>query len=206
MADRIKVRLTFEEEALGTCSKDPKIHEEFIASKGPNAHTLAEEIEAIGVDEVVERSMTGFSMKDGKPILWDYQIKGFFKDACGMLSRAEDTESGKLRAYRKIIDGLVFVYPRAISLVIPPPSELGECQRPLRASTAQGERIALANSETVSVGTYLDIEIESEKLKAKKGGPDLQKCIIEWLDYGKRRGLGQWRNSGKGRFSYEILD
>lgn len=28
---------------------------------------------------------------------------------------------------------------------------------------------------------------------------------MEWLDYGKLRGLGQWRNSGKGRFTYEIL-
>lgn len=28
---------------------------------------------------------------------------------------------------------------------------------------------------------------------------------MEWLDYGKLRGLGQWRNSGKGRFTYELL-
>jgi hypothetical protein len=29
--------------------------------------------------------------------------------------------------------------------------------------------------------------------------------VIECLDYGKRRGIGQWRNSGKGRFTYEVL-
>jgi hypothetical protein len=29
--------------------------------------------------------------------------------------------------------------------------------------------------------------------------------IREWLDYGKLRGLGQWRNSGKGRFSWVEL-
>jgi hypothetical protein len=29
--------------------------------------------------------------------------------------------------------------------------------------------------------------------------------VREWLDYGKLRGLGQWRNSGKGRFSWEVL-
>lgn len=28
----------------------------------------------------------------------------------------------------------------------------------------------------------------------------------ECLDYGKLRGLGQWRNSGKGRFVWDLLD
>lgn len=30
-------------------------------------------------------------------------------------------------------------------------------------------------------------------------------AVLEWLDYGKLRGIGQWRNSGKGRFTYQIL-
>ena len=28
----------------------------------------------------------------------------------------------------------------------------------------------------------------------------------ECLDYGTMRGLGQWRNSGKGRFVWDLLD
>ena len=35
-------------------------------------------------------------------------------------------------------------------------------------------------------------------------GKGLKKAVLEWLDYGKLRGLGQWRNSGKGRFEYEV--
>ena len=31
-------------------------------------------------------------------------------------------------------------------------------------------------------------------------------AVKEWLSYGKLRGLGQWRNSGKGRFLCEILE
>ena len=31
-------------------------------------------------------------------------------------------------------------------------------------------------------------------------------AVKEWFDYGILRGTGQWRNSGKGRFMYEILD
>lgn len=34
---KIKVRITFTEEILGTASGDPKLHEEFVASKAPNA-------------------------------------------------------------------------------------------------------------------------------------------------------------------------
>ena len=28
----------------------------------------------------------------------------------------------------------------------------------------------------------------------------------EMLNYGQLRGFGQWRNSGKGRFTYEVLE
>lgn len=33
-----------------------------------------------------------------------------------------------------------------------------------------------------------------------------ENAVLEWLDYGKYSGIGQWRNSGKGRFTYERLD
>lgn len=39
-------------------------------------------------------------------------------------------ESGKLTAYKKIIDGLIFVGPRQIPLTLS--GEMTECQRPLR--------------------------------------------------------------------------
>ena len=35
---------------------------------------------------------------------------------------------------------------------------------------------------------------------------ELVPAVKEWLSYGKLRGLGQWRNSGKGRFCCEILE
>lgn len=201
----MKVRLTFTEELLGTASADPEIHSEFIASKGPNAQTLKEEVAALGEDEVVEKSMTIFARDDGgNPSLWDYQIKGMFKDACGMLSRAKGTKSSLLTAYKKIIDGLVFVSPRQIKLILPTGGKVGNCQRPLRAQTAQGERIALAHSETVPAGTAIEFEITAMELA--KGKVPLEDCVVEWLNYCALRGLGQWRNSGKGRCTWEKLD
>lgn len=196
----MKVRLTFLEESLGTSSSNPDIHSEFIASRAPDAKSRSEEIDAVGISEVVEKSMTIFPKENGVPFYWDYQIKGFFKDACGMLKRIKGTESNKIAAYKKIIDGLIFPQPRKILINIPEGEELGECQRPLRGQTAQGERIALAHSETVPAGSSIEFEIRIlDKIKYKD-------AVIEWLDYGQLRGLSQWRNSGKGRFEYEILE
>jgi hypothetical protein len=201
----MKIRLTFTEELLGTASSDPEIHSEFIASKGPDAKTIEEEIAALGEDAVVEKSKTVFARDAiGIPTLWDYQIKGMFKDACGMLARAKGTKSSALTAYKKIIDGLVFVAPRQIRLVIPKGAKVGNCQRPLRAQTAQGERIALAHSETVPAGTVIEFEITAMELGKSKA--KLSECIEEWLNYGALRGIGQWRNSGKGRFTWEKLN
>ena len=77
--------------------------------------------------------------------------------------------------------------------------EIGFCQRPLRAQTAQGERVALASSESIPAGATMTFEV-------KMMLDSHEKAIREMLDYGKLRGFGQWRNSGCGRFNYEILE
>lgn len=195
----IKVKIAYTEELLGTANANPEIHREFIASNAPDAPSREEEIEAIGVDAVVDKSMTVFPKDDdGCPFTWDYQWKGFFKESCSMLRRVDKTKSKALKAYKKEIDGLVFVSPRKIPLVLPEGESIGNCQRPLRAQTMQGERVALANSETVPAGTTQEFEILLYK-------DDLEPAVMEWLDYGRVHGTGQWRNSGKGRFEYEIL-
>lgn len=191
----IKCRLTFTEQLLGTASNDPDIHGSYIASKAPDAMSVAEEIEAVGLDDVIERGMTVFPRdKDGNPFIYDYQIKGFFKDACAALRKVKGTKASKIKAYKKEIDGLLFVHPRKILLQMPGP--LGECQRPLRASTAQGERVALAHSEAAPAGTVIEFEILCLT-------EDMQDLAYECLDYGELRGLGQWRNSGAGRFEWD---
>jgi hypothetical protein len=188
------ITITFTEELLGTAAADPAIHSEFIASKAPNAKTREEEIAEHGVEEVEQKSMSLFPKDNGNPFLYDYQIKGFFKDACSCLMRVPDTKSSKLKAYKKVIDGTIFVFPRKIPIQLN--GKLGDCQRPLRASGPQGERVALAHSETVPVGSKIEFVID---LLDDSKWPTVE----EWLEYGKLRGLGQWRNSGKGRFNYE---
>lgn len=195
--EQMRVRLTFTEEVLGTSSNNPEIHSEYIASKAPDAKSREEEVEALGVEEVVEKSMTIFpKLDDGTPFLYDYQIKGFFKDTCSALRKVSDTKSSKLKAFKKEIDGLVFIEERKIPFNNF--GTIGECQRPLRAQTAQGERIALAHSETVQADSYIEFTVTCLK-------DDLIGYVKEWLDYGKYRGIGQWRNASKGRFVWEEI-
>lgn len=192
----MKIRITFTEEILGTASANPDVQREYIASKSPDAKTIEEEVAAIGTDAAVEKSMTVFPRDEGKPFIYDYQIKGFFKDACSSLSRVPGTTSNATKAFKKVIDGTIFVFPRKIPFAVL--GEIGNCQRPLRAETAQGPRVALANSETIPAGSSIDVEIRMLDPKAEK-------LVREWLDYGALRGLGQWRNSGKGRFSWSEI-
>lgn len=204
---KIKVRLTFTDKALGTASGDKNIHETFIASKAPDApnrnERIAEEIEAVGLAEATEKTMTVFPRtENGEPIIWAYQLKGFFKEACSALQRCKGEDFAKescgIKAYKKVVDKCIFVTPDKL-VIDTHGGERGVCQRPLRGQTAQGEKIALAASDTIPKGSTVEFSVVCLSDKH-------QKAVIEWLNYGVFSGLLQWRNSGKGRFTYEILD
>lgn len=194
---KIKVTVTTTESMLGSAPNDKELMESYIASKAPDALTMAEEIEAVGTEEVIEKAMTVFPRHDGKPILYDYQIKGFFKDSCGSLRKVKGTHSSKIKAYKKEIDGLIFVSPMHIEIQYT--GEITTCQRPLRAATPMGERIALANSEEIPAGAVLEFEVTCLV-------DEHVELVKEWLEYGQLRGLGQWRNSGKGRFTCKVTE
>ena len=192
----LKIKLTFTEEILGTASNNPDLFSDYIASKAPDARTTEEEIEDLGVDGKVEKSMTIFPKQDGVPFLYDYQIKGFLKDSCKALRKVPGTVSSKVKAYKQEIDGLVFPAPRKIPIHLN--GEMGICERPLRASTPMGERIALSISESCPEGSWIELEIRTLT-------DNMEELVRELLDYGALRGIGQWRNSGKGRFTWEEI-
>lgn len=199
---KIKVRLTFTEKVLGTANNNKEIHGDYIASKAPDAKSKEEEIAAIGAEEYAEKQMKVFPRDDsGEPIFWDYQIKGFFKDTCSALQKCKGEAFSKnscaIKAFKKVIDGVIFIDERKIHINMHG-GEMGICERPLRAQTAQGERVALASSETIPEGSTIEFTVTC---LSDQYAP----AVIEWFDYGKYRGLGEWRNAGFGRFTYEIL-
>ena len=85
-----------------------------------------------------------------------------------------------------------------VSIRAPPAraGRLGLCERPLRADTAQGPRVSVCRSETVPAGSVIEFDVA---ILSK----ELVPYVEQWFDYGKLRGLGQWRNSGKGRFEWQ---
>lgn len=153
-----------------------------------------------------------------RPIVYSYVLRGFMKDTCGALGRVPGTLSSGLKAYKKVIDGLVFADPDELVFDLTEVDEkskeyerfnlrtiavtghtLRYFTRPLRTMTMQGERVALACSETIPPGAVLRTNII---LPNKSYLPLLR----EWLDRGELRGLGQWRNGGFGKFTYTIKD
>lgn len=101
----IKVKLTFTEPILGTSPANPDVYREFIGSKSPDALSVEDEVAALGADAVADKGMTVFPrLDDGTPFLYDYQIKGFFKDTCGGLRKVKGTASEKIKSYKKEID------------------------------------------------------------------------------------------------------
>ena len=193
----LKVKITLTEEALGMMPSNPDIHEQYIASHAPDAPSIEEEVAAVGTEEMVERGKTVFpKLPDGTPFFWDYQIRGMFKDSIGMLRKLSEMKCSKLKAYKKAVDGLLFVKERKIPIQCSGP--LGDCQRPLRAETLQGPRVAIAHSESVpegSTATFTILMLDDS----------LESIVRECLDYGALRGIGQWRNSGKGRYTWEEI-
>ena len=197
------VELTFIEPMLGTVPKDKELYSNFIASKAPAKEDGEEEVAT--VQEMEEKGWTGFhAFPDGSPLIYDYMIKGFFKDACSMLSRVSGRKvkgeervpknnSSKIRAFKKVIDGMVFIKPRQIKIELS--GEMGVLERPLRAMTPQGERVCLARSDMVPAGSKI-------RFKVLVLGEVDEDTLREWFEYGALRGLGQWRNASYGSFNF----
>jgi hypothetical protein len=195
----MKVKLTLTDHMLGTKASNPNVFADYIASKHPAGTPQRDELDR--AEHCEESGTTVFHRENGSVGIYDYQVKGFFKDAASAMNRFDsEARNGleKLSAFKSKINGCIFVTPRFIPMEIPVGQQIGVCERPLRAETAQGPRVSVCRSETVPPGTTITFTIT---ILSK----DLIPYVEAWLGYGALRGLGQWRNSGKGRFTWETL-
>lgn len=193
----LPIRITFTQPLLGSAPKTD-IYRDWIATRNPDPNGADEETATAPAN--LDKGVTGFHRLEDSYAFYDYVVLGFFKEACSALRRIPDSLSAKVKAHRQIIDTLIFVNPRLIRL-IPPAGWNGEMEllsRPLRAQTAQGERVTIAVSEMLPAGTAAEFEIEL------LGGVTIEN-VREWLDYGSRRGLGQWRNGRYGTFTWQEI-
>jgi len=212
--ETIRVRMTFIDSILGGEPGDPEVHSRYIQTQIPDDMYTEEELKAIKEEEIsalMEGDAKGktvfYRNEDGEPCLRNNHIKGFFKSACEALRSDKSTLSSKITAYKKAIDKQVFVFSDSSNkanrfIPIQNYGEIKSCQRPLRAQTAQGERVALADSEEIDAGAYIEFDVEVLRNDKK---PLTTELIEEWLEYAQYNGIGQWRNSGHGAAVYEII-
>lgn len=184
--------ITLTEPLLGTAPKDQEVYASYIATKAPPGVDASEE--AATTEETEERGWTGFHADDHGLFLYDYQLKGFLKEAGNALKGA----LGKT-ALKSKLERSVFVFPRRLFLGKDKPD--GVLERPLRAMTAQGPRVTLSRSDYVEAGTEFSAELVLLPLHPKDVTEDVLRSI---LDYGQFIGLGQWRGGSYGRFTYTL--
>lgn len=188
--ERYRVAIRFTEDVLGSVSTLP-VYQAYQADKAQaNGKYVSDEFATV-VDQ--NRGRTAFHREGGMPIIYDYVIKGFLKEACRASKAMPGSASAKLTAYKSKIDTLVHVTPRRIQLRLSKPTT--DNQRPLRADTPQGPRVTVVSSEAAQAGTRMEFEIVC--LAPAVIGETL---IREWLEFGQWSGIGQWRSGGHGRF------
>lgn len=197
---RMKVRLTLTAPMLGTLPANEQIYRDFIASKAPEEERInvEDEVAALGVDAVAEKGMTIFpKFGNGSPFMYGYMLKGQFKAACSALRKVSESRSSKVKAYKKVVDQMVFVYPAQVPIILSGP--ITSLERSLRVSAPYGEYTCLAISEQIPAGSTMELTILI--LSASD-----EQVVREWLNYGSVHGLGQWRNAGYGTFAWELLE
>jgi hypothetical protein len=218
----IKVRLTFTRPVLGTSPADPEIYSKHIGKNSADKEKVKDELKNLPQEELEEKGMTVFRRSEDDenvPIFLDYQIKGFIKEMFGIfvdnggVIRPTGCSEISFFVVKRRVDNYIFVYPREIPIKFPEgQSSVDWCKRslepdhkndklevrPLRAETMKGERVALACSEKIPKGSQIEFEVEVMY-------PGYEKFVRQALDYGKRKGIGQWRNSGMGRFEWEEI-
>lgn len=194
-AKEYMLKMTFTESLLGTIPQKA-VAEEFILAKAAGEDGGGPEDELRTAPEELERGTTAFHrLSDGMPILYDYAVKGFLKEAAQVFNGLRG-----VKALRSKIDNLVFIQPRQIALHLPEGGAMTYCDRPLRAMTAQGPRVSLARSEELPVGTWFECRMKVYD------GPISEPLLRDLLTYGADKGMGQWRNGGHGRFTFELTD
>lgn len=195
----VRFKISITEDLLGSWPADPDILTRYISSRAPDPLLQAEEGDSLP-KRTPETGLTVFPCDDTGVHLMNYHIKGYLKETGNILK-----DSLEIKNLRYKIEATVFISPRKIYLMrgdrhIEEPDDVLE--RPLRAHTAQGPRVTLVASELIKPQCTLEFDIDIvEGLKGEIKPETL--CAI--MDYGRFKGLGQWRNASYGTFSWERL-
>lgn len=210
--NKLKLKLTFTEDVLGSLNNNEKVFEEFHKPKAP-LENQAEEKEAVvdpAVKDDAEKQTTVFPKNpDASRFCWDYQVRGFFKESLTVGCELGEEVMKTLSKWtiKKTVDSMVFIEQRRIPYRDPEGgliTAVKELERPLRAQTMRGERICLARSEVIQAGSWIEFTVSWLESKNSKSTQRITEDAITWaLNYGALKGLGSWRGGGFGRFTWQ---
>jgi hypothetical protein len=184
----LKIKITFIKELLSTESP----FKEWPNTKNPLIKEVPDNPLETKLDCTFQRT------PEGEPMLWDYQIHAFIKDAAASAARLKGGDPLGFSQVKRLIDGYVFVRPRRLVLHA---HKLGVYTRHFCRTCAGGNPDLLKDIliETVPVGSWFEAEILLRKAQ-------MEPLMTQWLDYGETIGLGQGRRHGKGQFAWEMLE
>lgn len=217
--DEFQSAKLMEEAAKAGSTVTPKEAEAKLAEERPTivGEMTAEEM----ADDKIEKQTTVFPRNTDKKLAgmpenarfsYDYQWRGFFKEALQLGTELKEEKLGILSKWtvRKAVDSMVFLAERRIPFLNAagePITEVKLLERPLRAMTQRGERICLARSEIIPAGATASFTLKWLESADKKSKQRITREMLLWaLDYGCLKGFGQWRGGGFGRFEYEIIE
>lgn len=201
---------------LGSNPANPEIHAKFVASKAESLERAAKEEAMLpeedwlpgsyeleeAIRDVKEQGLTVFLRNNhGELVLGNHSVKGFFKGTLNTLKG----QIG-IAAVKSKVDNLLFISPTFIVITrdgVPVTEPDGWNERPLRAETMQGPRVALASSEEIDAPWKISFTVTLfENGGTARSKPLTWEAVEAALDYGEWKGLGQWRNGGKGSFTW----
>lgn len=190
---------------LGAQAANPKVHSEFIAAKAAKLAKGEEQTAMLPEENLDTKGLTVFLRDDGVLCLADYVIKGFLKEALGVIK-----SQIKIGSPTTKVDNLIFVEPEYLHFTRngKPVTDADEIfERPLRAMTMQGPRVSVSASEIIRPDWEIEFMLALiANEKTAKSVALTWNVIEEALNYGSFKGLGQWRNGQNGRFTWERVE
>ena len=203
--DRRTYRLHGMTRILGAQAANPKVHSEFIAAKAAKQEKGEEQTAMLPKEELEKKGLTVFLRDDGVLCLADYVIKGFLKEALGVIK-----SQVKIGNPTTKVDNLILVEPEYLHFTRngKPVTDADEIfERPLRAMTMQGPRVSVSASEIICPDWELEFTLTLvDNEKTAKSVALTWSVVEEALNYGTIKGLGQWRNGQNGRFTWETVE
>jgi len=189
---------------LGGLPASKAVYTQYVASKAPNPHDDDEIIE--NLREIEEKGVTVFARDRREHLcILGRHMKGYMKEALLALKAQYDIGSLKNK-----VDTLFFVDPLFIPFKRggnPIIDEDEMLERPLRADTPMGPRVALQSSEMILDPWEVEFEVTLFPNKGSTSKKNLCWEAIELaFDYGAYHGIGQWRNGDYGKFIWERID